>query len=521
MSRRSIPVNEINEVLYQWQQGHSKSAISRRLGMSRPTVRRHISAAVQLGLSTVSSPSEVASISFELQERLSRSRGNDAPAREDISALEAQIVAFIGQPDMTIRQMWRLFQGQGHTFSESSLKRYIRQTHSAVSAPVTIRMETEPGQQAQVDFGQMKVTFADGSTKRLWAFVMSLSYSRHRFVRFVQRQDITTWLKCHIRAFEFFGGVPHTVMVDNLKSGVVKADIYDPVVNRAYAECERHYQFVVDPNKVRTPQHKGKVERIMTVIRQQLLSGREFDDVAHLNESALAWCREVAGRIHGTTRRTPQELFTLEQPQLRPLPAASFDLPTWAQHKAHPDCHIVFERSYYSVPYRYVGQQVWVRGGIGKVQIFHKEDLIKIHPRASHPGEWLTDPSDYPEGKQHFLSQHPEYCQQKARQVGPNVHKVIETVLAPGGLVHLRKAQSILRLAEKYGAKKLDLVCEYILEHSTPHYRSIKSLLENGIPQPRHNLREPPPLSREAKEMLHSANSFGEVTHGTALQPST
>lgn len=520
MSRRSIPVSEINEVLYQWQQGHSKSAISRRLGVSRPTVRRYISEALQAGLHACSSPSEVASISLQLQQRISGNRGSESPARQQIAALDEQIVALLGQPDMTIRQMWRLFQEQGHSFSESSLKRYIRQTHSVVSAPVTIRMEVEPGQQAQVDFGQMKVTFADGSTKRLCAFVMSLSYSRHRFVRFVHRQDVATWTDCHRRAFEFFGGVPQTVMVDNLKSGVVKADIYDPVINRAYAECERHYQFVVDPNKVRTPQHKGKVERIMTVIRQQLLAGRRFDDVAHLNESALAWCHEVAQRVHGTTRRTPQELFTQEQPTLLPLPMESFDLPTWAQHKVHPDCHIVFERSYYSVPFRYVAQQVWVRGGVGKVQIFHNEELIKIHPRASEPGQWFTDHSDYPEDKQHFLHRHPEYCRQQARQMGTHVQKLIEDILAPGGLVHLRKAQSILRLAESHGARKLNQVCEYVLRYGAPHYQGIKSLLKNGIPRQHQPLPDPPVLSTQTKELLHSANSFGEVSHDPVPRPS-
>ncbi|WP_183734085.1 Mu transposase domain-containing protein, partial [Desulfurispira natronophila] len=339
-------------------------------------------------------------------------------------------------------------------------------------------------------------------------------------LRFVHSQDVATWIDCHKRAFEFFGGVPRTVMVDNLKSGVVKADIYDPVINRAYAECERHYQFVVDPNKVRTPQHKGKVERIMPVIRQQLLAGRCFDDVPHLNESALAWCHDVAQRVHGTTRRTPQELFAHEQPKLHCLPMDPFDLPIWAQHKVHPDCHIVFGRSYYSVPSRYVKQKVWVRGGIDKVQIFHNEELIKVHPRAKESGQWFTDNSDYPEDKQHFLYSYPKNCQHKARRAGPHVQKLIEDVLAPGGLVHLRKAQSILKLAEKHGAKKLNQVCEYVLQHSAPHYRGIKSLLENGIPQPRQPLPKQPAPSPEARELLHNANSFGEVSHDTIPRPS-
>ena len=116
---------------------------------------------------------------------------------------------------------------------------------------MTVRLESAPGQQAQVDFGLAQVSFADGQRRRLWVFLMTLSYSRHRFVRFVERQDVATWLDCHVRAFEFFHGVPATVLLDNLKAGVVRADLYDPTVNRAYAELERHYGFTVDPARVR------------------------------------------------------------------------------------------------------------------------------------------------------------------------------------------------------------------------------------------------------------------------------
>ncbi|UWZ79782.1 DDE-type integrase/transposase/recombinase [Geoalkalibacter halelectricus] len=138
--------------------------------------------------------------------------------------------------------------------------------------------------------------------RQLWVFVLTLSFSRHRFVRFVERQDLPSWLDCHVRAFEFFGGVPKTVLLDNLKAGVVRPDLYDPTINRAYAELERHYGFVADPAKVATPEHKGKVERQVPVVRQQLVAGRSYVDLADLNQKALLWCREQVGReIHGTS----------------------------------------------------------------------------------------------------------------------------------------------------------------------------------------------------------------------------
>jgi transposase len=144
--------------------------------------------------------------------------------------------------------------------SHSSVKRFVRRHIEPPTPRVTVRLETPPGRQAQVDFGRARVVL--GSERRhLWAFVMMLSHSRHRFVRFVAHQDVDTWIDCHIRAFEFFGGVPETVLLDNLKAGVVKPDLYDPTVNRAYGELERHYGFVVDPTRVATPEHKGRPRR--------------------------------------------------------------------------------------------------------------------------------------------------------------------------------------------------------------------------------------------------------------------
>jgi len=146
---------------------------------------------------------------------------------------------------------------------------------------VTVRIETPAGQEAQVDSGYPGLMY-DPESKRqrkAWAFIITLYYTRHRFARFVFRMDSANWIDCHIQAFEFFGRVPSVVVRDNLKAGVVKPDIYDPTLNLAYADLERHYGFVEDPAKVRSPKLKGKVERVVTVVRQHLLAGRTFSDI--------------------------------------------------------------------------------------------------------------------------------------------------------------------------------------------------------------------------------------------------
>lgn len=191
---------EISEVLYQWQQGRGKSKIAESLGITRPTVRNYLKLAVAAGLTTDSSPDKVTAIALSVTAKVSGSK-SAAPVLTAIAAHETQIKEWLKERDMTAKQIWRLLSESGHAFSERSINRYIQQV--APSSPaVTVRLEVDPGTQAQVDFGQATLTFA-GVRKRLWAFVMTLSYSRHRFVRFVEHQDVATWLDCHIRAFEF------------------------------------------------------------------------------------------------------------------------------------------------------------------------------------------------------------------------------------------------------------------------------------------------------------------------------
>lgn len=180
---------EISEVLYQWQQGRSKTKIAESLGITRPTVRNYLKQATAAGLTTDSSPGEVATIALSVTAKVSGNKAA-APAIAAIAVHEERIKELLKERDITAKQIWRLLSEAGHCFSERSINRYVQQI--APSQPsVTVRLEVDPGTQVQVDFGQATLTFA-GVRKRLWAFVMTLSYSRHRFVRFVEHQDIAT-----------------------------------------------------------------------------------------------------------------------------------------------------------------------------------------------------------------------------------------------------------------------------------------------------------------------------------------
>lgn len=505
---------ELNEVIYHWQKGQNITQIAKSLGISRPTVRKYLNTAKAAGLTR-----EANNTSLPVPEEVLAAVSRAAkPAISTLGSVQAvialhkeQISTWLDEPDMTAKQVCRLLTEQGYPFSYTSLKRYINRLKPDLSRKVTVRLETAAGEQAQVDFGQVTLTFSD-KKRRVWAFVMTLSYSRHRYVRFVEHQDTNTWLDCHIRAFEFFSGCPKTVLLDNLKAGVVKADLYDPTINRAYAELERHYGFIADPAKVRTPEHKGKVERSMPTVRQQLVAGRQYQDLADANDKALEWSLTGIGKVpHGTTHEEPMLRFERdEQAVLIQLPASRFTTPLWKECTVHPDHHVVFDKSYYSVPTRYVGKSVWVRGTFRLTEIFLDRELIKCHVRAHKPGTWRTDMNDYPDKAKAFLFAHPTWCRQQAETFGEDVGRMVNEILEPHSLQNLRKAQAVLRFADKYGVHKLNDACRHLLSFGSTSRHSLQRILENGIPK-KQDVPTIPAISIEGEQCLHPATSFGEV----------
>jgi transposase len=480
-------MNEIIEAIYQWHQGQTIKGIKRSLGFDRKTIRKYLFLARQWGVTRGEPFPEEQELLKGLKSLSANPALFETPALNSLQAYRQQIQTWLEDKHMTAKQVWRLLEEEhGLIIGYSSVKRYLRREFDLGKPQVTVRIETPAGSQAQVDFGYMgmMVDPETGQLRKSWAFIMTLSYSRHRFVRFVFRMDVHNWIDCHERAFQFFGGVPETVVLDNLKPGVIKPDIYDPTLNAAYADLERHYGFVADPAKIQSPKLKGKVERMMPVVRQ-FLAGRLFRNIQEANQRILTWCREGIGQeIHGTTRRKPYPVFLEEEKSLlKSLPNEPFDRPLWKKCRVHPDHYIVFDRSYYSLPTRYVRQEVMARGTQKQVQIFYQQELIKTHPRSMVPGKRMTDESDFPPPKLAYLMAVPTWCRKKAAEIGPHTETLISNILSDHAMRNLRKAQAILRLGEKYGPH-LEAACERALAYGNFRYKSLVFILEQGLAHP-------------------------------------
>ena len=480
-------MRDIAEILEHWQAGRSICAISRSLDVCRATVRKYVYAAEARGYRQ-GDPTPPQGWKTFLKEVIPRPP--DPSTRSEVFAklisYQDEIRAALATTKAST--IWqRLRDEKGLKVSQPSFYRYLNCFLADVwkKPRITVRREDPaPGEEAQIDYGFLGMWQDPRSGKRyrLWAFALILSFCRHMFVRVVNRMNQREWLMCHILAFQFFGGAPRRIIPDNLKTGVIKADLYDPRFNQGYEELAHHYGIIIDPARSGKPRDKARVERVIPYIRDSFWSGRDFGSLEEINRQASQWCLSVAGqRDHGTTHQPPLTLFRLaEEKELKPLPAVPFEIVTWHQAKVALDCHIQVAKTLYSVPYQYVGKKVDVKLGSQVVEIYLDYELIKTHTRGES-GRRITDWNDYPPEKAAFFQRTPQWYRHKASLVGPSTREAIDSLLEEHASHRLRQCQGILRLAETYGKKRLEQACNRANVFGDPRYRTVKTILERGL----------------------------------------
>jgi transposase len=408
----------------------------------------------------------------------------------------------------------------GYSGSYSAVRRMLQAIGAGRPPQATVRLQFGPGEAAQVDFGTgpMLLDPARGEVRRTWAFVMTLCFSRHQYVEFVWDQTVATWLGCHRRAFEWFGAVPARLIIDNPKCAITKACSRDPLVQRAYAECAEGYGFKIDPCPPADPAKKGVVEAGVKYVKGNFLPTRSFRDLANLNAQARRWVMEEAGiRIHGTTREQPLALFGVEKPLLRPLPPIAPDLGTWNEVRVHRDCHVQFDRSFYSVPFTLVGQRLWLRATDGTVAIYQDYRQVAVHPRGRKPGQRCTVRDHLPPQAQAFFAHDRDWCVEQATRIGPACAALIERLLSDRIVERLRAAQAVLRMADRYGTSRLEAACARALAHDSPFYRTVKTILAGGFDQQPLPAVDPAPAYARGGRFVRDAESLFGVDPSSSL----
>lgn len=519
MSFKRIAIVDIYETFRRWHAGHSIRQISRSLGYDRKTIRKHLNLITKIGFSKQAPLPSREDFTQKLEQFRTPRHARQATAQEKILPFVDELKNLLEHPANPLKPKiaFELLQEKyGLTpLSYSSFKRFVH-THKLAQrqSPSTCRIEVQPGNQVQIDYAFMGRLFdvLTQKIRKVYAFIASLSFSRHKFVQFVFSMNQMSFIASHLAMFDFFDGAALILKIDNLKNGVLKPDIYDPQLNRAYAEMAEYYHCFIEPCRVAHPQDKPTVERDVQTIRDQFrkfLALHPSLDLAEANRQILLWLKDTyAQREHGSTHHKPWDDFVqFEKPALQPLPPEPFQIPEWKEAKVHPDHYVQFNKKTFSAPHDYVGENVWLRAAGNILQIYHQGKLIKQHLITEQYRH--TDLSDFPENVRHALDQGlPLKIQNLAGTICPQLQELIRQILSPHCFLNLRKAQAVLALAQQHRNPALiQQACEYIQQnqiHVT--YKNFKRLLlelKNQSP-----VDDSLPLSQQTQEFVRNIQYF-------------
>jgi transposase len=415
---------------------------------------------------------------------------------------------------------------EGFTGSYSAVKRMVRQLRKARGVraeDIAIPVVTAAGEVAQVDFGYVgKLLCAQEKVPRkAWVFVLVLAHSRYLVADIVFEQSLPTWLRLHVEAFEQLGGVVETVVPDNLKAAVLRA-AFTPdepsALNRSYREVARHYGFKVDPTPPYAPQKKGKVEAGVKYVQANFFKGRQGQDVDVVRADLKRWLAEVANvRRHGTTGRRPVDVFREEElPALRPLPARRFTPVVWKCARVHQDGHVLFDKRFYSVPWRHAGSQVWLRVTDSSLEAYVDDVRVATHPRRGS-GLYSTREEHLPQHRADLRHRSRGYWEERAKSLGEEVLTYVRAVFdSDEVLSQLRAVQAIVAHLETFPPERAQAAARRAHYYGTYSYRGLKDILRQGLDL------QPLPLVLAAPATAslpqpRFARSVAELLHPTAV----
>src|SRR4051794_24667545 len=473
--------------------GASDRVIARSTGVARSTVGDYLERAVAAGL------------------------GWPLPATLTDSALEALLVAKAGitpgtrrraepdwpaihrerrRPGVTLTLLWQEYrarQPEGYGYSrwcelyrswEKRLSPTMRQVHPA-------------GERLFVDYAGQTVEVVDGSTGELrqaQVFVAVLGASNYTYAEATWTQSLWDWTGSHVRVLEFLGGTPRQIVPDNLRTGVLRANWYEPGINPTYRDLAAHYRTAILPTRVRRPRDKAKVEAGVLVVERWILARlrhQRFFSLAELNAAIAALVEELNARPMRKLGVSRRQLFEqLDQPTLSALPAEPFVYAEWRIRRVALDYHVDIEGHYYSVPHRLLREQVEARVTARTIELFHKGDRVAVHVRGGARGRHTTLPEHMPRAHRRHAEWTIERIGREAAAVGPATAALTALVLEsqPHPEQGFRACLGILRLLRTYGRDRLGAGCARGLEIGARSYSSIASILQHGLdrqPAPR------------------------------------
>ena len=490
MGYRAMNIEVLYSLWRRWKDGQRPTEIARQEGLHRATVYDYLKAFEALSLPADAGIETVRASLLGIVP----TNHKPSPAQDLLTPYLVEITDLITRTKDPLKpkSAWVVIStrhGLDGKVSYESFKRFVRDMNlTEVPRATTIRIELEPGIEAQVDYAKMgmKTPPLKDVRRTVHAFIGVLACSRLPFIQFVWGQSQSSFIASIIAMFTFWGGVTKRLSLDNLKAGVIKADIYDPVLNRSLSEAADHYHFFIDPCRVASPTEKGKVERMVQTARdlyRQLSTLYPEESLEKLSLRAQDWCRDVYGaKVHGTIGVPPFQAFTeLERAALQPLPESPFKLTQWGSAKVHPDQYIRFQGRFYSLPARYIGLVVQIRRDGKMIDIFFQERVIRSYTIPSGHRAYLS--ADFPETTRGMMDgSYASYLIRKGEaELGIDVATLLKQVLDVPANQTARRALGILdRLNKHKGQPYLAEVVRTAIRRRIDQPRALEQLLEKA-----------------------------------------
>lgn len=479
---KSLAINNLRRA------GYSERRIAKTLGVSRGAVRRHLVGESSNGTTAPTGPSDPAraatadsnSTKAPTGPEESLKASSDTTGNSQCEPFRDLITGKL-QAGLSARRIHQdLVADHAADVSYWSVNRFVKALGRSTELPFR-RIEVAPGEELQVDFGTgAKIRNPDGTFRRTHVFRAVLSHSRKGYSEAVFKQDTESFIRALENCFWALGGVPEKVVFDNAKCAVKTPDWYDPELNPKLVDFCKHYGCAFIPTRVRTPRHKGKVERGVDYVQENALRGREFESLAAQNEHLARWERTIADtRIHGTTRRQVLACFVdVEKPFLGKLPLTRFEFYHEAKRKVSRDGHISVNRSFYSVPPEYLGRDVWVRHDSRLIRIFD-ENLRHITTHTViERGRFQTNADHIASEKISPIERGIGYLHGKMRLIGPAATRWADAVVAGRGVEAARVLQGVLALSRKHSGDAIESACDVAERSGAINCRIIRTLLK-------------------------------------------
>ncbi len=514
MPRRKQPrrtnVKDIRSILrLTHESGLSVREVSERLGLSKSTVSTYLLRAREAGLDSWPMP----------------------PGNEDDAALERTLFRQVGRPprdtvepdwpliarelkrkSVTLVLLWQEYReahpdGYGYTWFCDKFHAHEKRVNP------TYRHRHAAGEVMQTDYAGQTIPLIDpetGEIHQAQLFVAVLGASNCTFAMASLHQRLPDWIEAQVQAMNYFGGVPASIVCDNLKAGVAKALWFEPTLTATFAAMAEHYDTTILPTRPVKPRDKGKVEGAVLIAERWILArlrNQRFFDLAALNAEIARLLDQINGKTMRHVGRSRREMFEeIERAALRPLPAAPFEYAEWKTAQVHPDYHVAVDRNFYSVPHGLIGRKVDVRLTQRVVEVFHDHKRVASHVRTSQRGFHITVSAHMPKAHQRYADRTPASLIKRGAEMGTNVVIMVERLMRDRRHPEqgYRSAMGILSLGRAFGPDRLDAACEHALAINAISYASVLSILKSGLDRTR-------PVAEPVKPTPSHGNIRGAV----------